>query len=319
MKGPMLQNWIPIKLLKDKDQVYCEWLDTGCHEFLEPFFEETISKCKGISHSHRKSVSNLTMLAEWSAQLDTIEPTAFIFHVSRCGSTLVSQMLSLVPSNIVLSEVPFFDHLLQAEMDEERKAELLKAAIRFYGAKKTPEKERLFIKTDSWHILFYRQLRSMFEKVPFIILYRHPAAVIRSQQKRRGIHSVPGLLQPELFGWNKAEVEKLSLDDYLLRVLEKYFETILAVVAQDPFSLVINYNEGPLNIIKKMATTIGFEIREKELRKMEERTLYHSKNPREIFSEETTGTRLPRHWERIAGHYQNLEAIRCDEPAPTGV
>ena len=40
---------------------------------------------------------------------EPIEPTGFIFHESRVGSTLVANMLASIPANLVYSEphVPF--------------------------------------------------------------------------------------------------------------------------------------------------------------------------------------------------------------------
>lgn len=213
----LLKNSLPYKLFRQEEQVLCQWLKIDGKNFTEPFFEETISGyLENKANSSRfKCVSNLEVLPEWEAQLECIEPTAFIFHVSRCGSTLISQLLSLLDENIVLSEVPFFDTLLRDTTiipQGVNRTELLQAAIRIYGSKRQARQSRVFIKTDSWHILFYSQLRTMYPTVPFIFLYRHPAEVIRSQQKRRGMHAVPGVIEPSLFGFTQEEITVLSLD-----------------------------------------------------------------------------------------------------------
>jgi len=46
----------------------------------------------------------LAALGDYAASNPGIAPDGFIFHVSRCGSTLVSQMLAALPDSIVLSE-----------------------------------------------------------------------------------------------------------------------------------------------------------------------------------------------------------------------
>ncbi len=48
--------------------------------------------------------------------------------------------------------------------------------------------------------------RKLYPQTPFILLYRQPGEVIRSQQKRRGMQSIPGLLEPEIFGFTKNEI-----------------------------------------------------------------------------------------------------------------
>jgi hypothetical protein len=109
------ENWIPYKLVTGNGQVQCHWLNTEDNKFTEPFFDETILKCKSVNSRYftLSSVSDLLMMEEWGQSLNTAEPAAFIFHISRCGSTLVSQMLATSEENIVLAEVPFFDDLLR--------------------------------------------------------------------------------------------------------------------------------------------------------------------------------------------------------------
>src|SRR5437016_3848077 len=222
-----LANWIPYKLFFDEGRPFCEWLYTGDEDFTEPFFDETIVKCRQFNNRGRKSTSSIDILPHWSNEIESVPPSAFIFHVSRCGSTLASQLLALDRTNIVLSEVPFFDTLLRSGKNIPR--QLLKAAIAFYAPVKNYRK-RLFIKTDSWHIFFYKQIRELYPQTPFILLYRRPDEVVRSQQKQKGMHAVPGLIEPALLGFDENEVQHMNLNEYIARVLEKYLEALLHIV-----------------------------------------------------------------------------------------
>src|SRR5690349_8754340 len=113
--GSTLENWVPYKLTSLEDLLHCEWLFTGDKEFTEPFFDETIAKCRQLYYRGRISISSIDVLPHWSNEIESVPPSAFIFHVSRCGSTLASQLLALDQTNIVLSEVPFFDALLRSK------------------------------------------------------------------------------------------------------------------------------------------------------------------------------------------------------------
>ena len=106
-----LKNWVPWKL----SNTLCEWLYTGNKKFTEPFFDDTISVCRNLDENRKpyKVVSDLQIMAEWAGDINALVPSAIIFHVSRCGSTLLSQLLGLDETHIVLSEVPFFDELLR--------------------------------------------------------------------------------------------------------------------------------------------------------------------------------------------------------------
>ena len=180
--GEALKNWIPYRLDKHEDDPQCRWLFLGNETITEPFFADTIAKCKKLSHNSqlRRSISNTSVLQEWSVHNETLPPAAIIFHVSRCGSTLVSQLLGLNPENIVLSEVPFFDELLRLGYREKKDiSSELKAAISFYSNRRNETQKRVYIKTDSWHIHFYQMFRELYPDTPFVFLYRNPAEVLR--------------------------------------------------------------------------------------------------------------------------------------------
>lgn len=297
-----LANWIPYKLSFSEDGPYCEWLYTGNEDFTEPFFDDTIAKCRQYNNRGYKSISSLEVLLPWSREVESIPPSAFIFHVSRCGSTLASQLLALDSSNIVLSEVPFFDALLRAGS---RTQQLLKAAIAFYAPVKN-EKKRLFIKTDSWHIFFYKQLRELYPQTPFILLYRRPDEVMRSQQKRSGMHAIPGLIEPALLGFTENEVQQMDQNEYLGRLLEKYFQAFEHMLSTDDLAIPVNYNEGPIAMIKKIAAITGMPVGFEEMERIKDRALYHAKYPAQVFSEAAISDPVPA-WCRAA--YERYEAL----------
>jgi len=271
----------------------CHWLNTFDEPFTEPFFDETILKCKSLLRLKMriKSVSDLNWMADCAEDFKEVNPTAIIFHVSRCGSTLVSQLLGMCEEVISLAEVPFLDDILRLryksdEYSEERIDELFKASLKYYGQVKTGKEKHLFIKPDSWHILFYEQLRRLYPDVPFILLYRSPDEVLNSHIKLRGIQAVPGLIEPELFGFTTEEIAGLSLDEYMVKVMESYFNMYLEIADKDELSLLLNYNEGIIPIVDQIARFSNITISEADLNKMQQRSGYHSKHPGKVFTEE---------------------------------
>jgi hypothetical protein len=303
---PALESWIPYKLSFVEGQPLCEWLYTGDKEFTEPFFDETISVCRRSNFRRFRSVSSIEVLPHWSKGIERVQPSVFIFHVSRCGSTLASQLLAQDNTNIVLSEVPFFDSILRAE--DKIPNELLKDAIAFYSPVKNYRK-RLFIKTDSWHIFFYKQIRTLYPQTPFILLYRRPDEVVRSQQKRRGMHAIPGLIEPALFGFEN-EVHQMNQDVYLGEVLDKYFHAFLQVIKNDALAFPINYNEGPVTMVEKIARITDTPISDDEMEKIKSRAMYHAKYPEQVFSEEAIKDPVPDYCRAAFDKYEALEEIR---------
>ncbi len=292
MHGEFLLNWLPFKLVNDESSRLCQWMYTGSKRFTEPFFDETILWCKNFQENKKfyKPTSNLEMLPLWSGAMDSVQPTSFIFHVSRCGSTLLSQLLALDEKNIVLSEVPFLDELLripfsQQKLPIEESDPYFSEAIRFYAQRRNGDETNLFIKLDSWHLLFYDRIRSLYPDIPFVILYRSPADIIRSQQRSRGMQSVPGLIEREIFGFTKSDFSA-DLDLYMSRVLEKYFDQILRIMKTDTNLLVADYDEGILDITHRLLSLTGIQPSEEYLRKMQDRMEFDGKRPSFFFKTE---------------------------------
>jgi len=294
-------GWIPYKLVPDNGQQLCRWLQIHDTPFSDPFFADTISKC--MSHGLRyHSVSTVNLLPAWANDIDAVEPSAFIFHISRCGSTLLSQLLDVSPQHIVLPEVPFFDELLRGGIPA------LKPAIQFYGQKRTGAETHLFIKTDSWHVCFYKTLRELYPSVPFILLYRHPQEVLRSQPKKRGMHAVPGVIAAEIFGFDAEPVT--DLDVYMSKVLERYLSLFEEIIHTDERSLLVNYNQGMMNVAEAVARFTGVELGEEDRKKMETRCRYNAKYPDQVFSEAAIDSAPPAYLQQSMELYHRLEQMR---------
>lgn len=313
----LLSGFVPYKLFREEGDVFCCWLDTGREPFLEPFFDETILRCRALSSNNRffRSISEMSMLPGWASQFSSATPQALIFHLSRCGSTLLTQLLALDEQNISLSEVPFFDELLRLPVQQpgfplNTAEEWLEAAIKFYGRPKTGSESRLFIKTDCWHIFFFETWRKLFPEVPVVLLYRSPDEVLRSQQKRRGMQSVPGLVESSIFGIEASAIRYDDFDHYFSMVMQNILRRFLEVAEKDDRVLLANYNEGMINVAKRIGHAAGITWDEDILRKMEERSRYHAKYPDQAFSGDTHSGKGPIDLDQCMRYYQQLEEKR---------
>lgn len=311
-----LKNWVPYRLLPQTDEtLYCKWFYLGDDMIKEPFFDDTISRCKSLPYNStlKSSISSLAVLPDWSKQLKTIKPTAFIFHVSRCGSTLLSQLLCEQKENIVLSEVPFFDELLCNGFTTNTMADVLpflQSSIALHSAQRNELQQHVFIKTDSWHIHFYKALRSIYPDVPFVFLYRRPDEVIRSHHKKRGMQAVPGVIDPAIFGFELDDILKLNLDEYMARVLETYLQQFIEIIQTDNNCIAINYNEGALEMIHRIFTFLQLPINEADENAMQQRAGFHAKFPQEKFHEPTLTQDVPAYLLKAFSLYDELERLR---------
>ncbi|SFH62731.1 hypothetical protein SAMN04515618_101221 [Collimonas sp. OK307] len=309
-------EWIPYKLVQQDQQWRCLWLSLAGKRIVEPFFSDTILRCRTDAANNRRfpSLSSLEYLTDCAAVVtEVVTPSAFIFHVSRCGSTLISQLLGLSEENIALSEVPLIDELLRMsrnQADSSGAETALKTSIALLGRRRFKQEKHLFIKLDSWHVFFAGTLRRLYPDVPFILLYRTPDEVVFSHQKRRGMQAVPGLIEPELFGMSQAESISYDGDRYLAKVLEYYYSQFLILAEKDARSILLDYRQGGIEIIRRLTEFSGICLDEKQTAAMAVRARFHAKYPEQGFAEEKKESSGLTDLQPAQAAYARLEQLR---------
>ena len=319
LPDPLLSDWIPYKLVVDDGQLTIRWLYVGDNRFTEPFFDETIIRCKSYPYNTTRwhAVSTVAGLIDAAERRSAVEPTAFIFHVSRCGSTLLSQLLAIPDQHIVLSEVPLIDELLRLpysplanSLSTADREAALRAVIGWLGAKRTGNETRLFIKMDSWNLFFHETIRRLYPTVPFILLYRSPDDVVRSHQKRRGMQAVPGLIQPELFGFDPAMATSPDLDGYTAAVLDRYLQTMLTVARTDSRAWLLNYQANGAAMLDQLLHFLSIGVDPTDKISMMQRSRYHAKYPDQPFDETRPQQPVPAYLESAMNRYRQLDDTR---------
>ena len=287
-----LCGWLPFQLRPGPEAADCRWLYVGDTRFTDPFFEETTARCLSLPENSfgPPRITRLDQLPDIARGLDALEPSAFVFHVSRCGSTLISQLLGLDESCVTLSEVPFFDHLLRARFQPALAgavdvAKQLPAAIRLHGQRRSQTERSLLVKFDSWHAGFHAELRALYPRTPFIMLYRHPAAVVRSHRKQPGMHAVRGVIEDAVFRFHPDEFSAAPPSAHLPRVLAFYYETFLDIARSDSRSLLVPYQPDMRPAVESIARFAGIEICAAHRERMRDRVAFHAKRPDEKFHE----------------------------------
>ena len=85
-------GWIPIRIYKENASFMVDWGYLGARRFVKPYFNQTVEECirnpADILFRHQTPLEHL---GEIMASQTGVTPAGFIFHMSRCGSTLISQ------------------------------------------------------------------------------------------------------------------------------------------------------------------------------------------------------------------------------------
>ena len=151
-----------------------------------PMFDQTIERC--LRDPFRLLFwrrTDMDVLAEFVAASPGLEPSGFIFHLSRCGSTLVAQMLAASSEALVMSEPPAFDQVLRAptfcpDLSPRDHVAWLRWMLSALGQRRKPDQSRFVVKLDAWAIVHWRLIRQAFPDTPCIFLYRDPLEVMVS-------------------------------------------------------------------------------------------------------------------------------------------
>lgn len=279
--------WIPSRLSAAGDGVHCEWVDAAGIRFTDPFFETTLARCRRDGRA--RMTSTLDHLCDLAEQTAPVSPV-FIFHVSRCGSTLLGQLFGIDERAIVLSEAPVLDDILG--LDPKHGDRAFDAALRLLVNPSGPGAsgsgaDLCIVKTDCWHVFHAARIRRLYPDARFILLYRSPGAVLGSQRKARGMHMVPGLL-PQLPFRVTYDPAHMSLDQYAAQVLARHYQTMLELAASDRHSLLVNYGEGFPDAFLRAAEWLGVAIDAAHAARARERCAFHAKRPQETFAADAT-------------------------------
>lgn len=227
LSAASLAAWTPVRVYANGAEPLVEWALVG-EPFRDPFFEQTADRT--MRHPFNELFALRTSASELEAAYASdpgLAPSGFVFHMSRCGSTLVSQMLATLRASIVLSEPQPVDALLRLRRrmtdlgQEEKLAGWLRALVGALGRPHAGERH-LFVKFHAWHVLELPFIARAFPGVPWAFVFREPRAVLRSQAKSVGAELVAGTIDPAYLDLDGATAHALPPDEYGARVLAAF-------------------------------------------------------------------------------------------------
>jgi hypothetical protein len=245
-----LAGWSPVRLGWDGPRPVLDWCFTEGVAFTAPFFHQTVEECFRdhcrLLFQRRTGIEEAGRLV---AEHPGLPPAAFIFHMSRCGSTLVAQMLVAVAEHLVLSEAGPVDSVLRAHwasagVGDDDRVTWLRWIVGALGQPRHARQRRLYLKLDAWSVLDLEIVRQAYPDVPWFFLYRDPVEVLVSQSRRMGAHVIPGVLPPALLGMTPAQATGLAPVEYQARVLARICEAALDH-SDDPRATFVEYRQLP--------------------------------------------------------------------------
>lgn len=319
-----LDGWIPARIHWLQQGPAVEWRYLGRDRLTDPFFESSMRLL--FDRPFRAVFGRTTPLEvlEERAALGGIPPTGFIFHLSRCGSTLIHRMLAASPANIALSEPGCIEDMAWAgawlNIRGDVLARLLRALITVLGQPRSGE-TRYFIKFDSMQTVALPLIRMAFPTTPWIFVYRDPVEILVSIQRSCPVFATPGAAVGGYFPIPPREAALLDPDEYAARVLNLIASAAAGRIEQGD-GMPVNYTELPAALFGRIPAHFGCTWEPAEIAAMEQAAQFQAKSPSRKFVPDAADKQREaspdlRRWADrwLSAVYQRLETARVSRSA----
>lgn len=255
----------------------------------EPFQDQYIERCRrqNLFNQLINPCTPLAPLLSKSFIIKPVEPAGFIFHLSRCGSTLLSGCLAELDSTCVLSESPLLTEvLLDSALSNNEKQVLLLQLIHLQG-NLFSARNKIIIKWNAWDLLLWPLIQSLYPKVPVVLLIREPVEILASHQRSVGRHMAGdpslGSLNPVFI--NISDNEQLL--DLRIRVLLELLDA-MAGIAGESYAMLLDYAQLNAEKINAVCQYFGITLGADECMRIKQRMTFHSKEPGRQFEADST-------------------------------
>jgi len=274
-----LARWTPIRFNLSTPTPTIDWADLSAERFTEPFFDQTVGRWSTGPRAQPLVRTGLDTLVALDDE-PSLDPAGLIFHLSRCGSTLMSQLLSTVPGVVVVAEPSPLNALLgldPARVDGATLVRVVRLLVRALGRRRHGDERQLVLKCTSWNIRRQEILTAAFPGTPWVWVQRDPAQVVASL-----LAGPPGWLGEHTppvetairFGIDPAVVPAMSRAEFAARALGAM---LLSASAGPAERICVDHAELPTAVWQRVAPHFGIDIDEAAIERMTEQSRYYSK------------------------------------------
>ncbi len=296
---PDLTGFFPVRITRLNQQPFVKFAALPLEAFDNPFMAPDPMVRMGEKPDYATKGFLLDPLLHHIIATPHIPVGGFIFHLSRCGSTLVTQMMKVLEDLLVISEPSGISNILfQNEWiceDEALVAKRFKALVLAHAHSMGFRKKKLFIKFQEFPIFHLDIIRKAFPDVPWIFLYRDPLEIMASwfeNEEDKGPfsmrlhqHNKPLYLAKQL-QLNPLDIEKMPREEIGAKVIAQMISAALSNLSQQ--GLAVDYADLPRAFFSAIAPHFGLTISGKQAHAMLEVSQFYSKNKKaQIFEKDS--------------------------------
>jgi hypothetical protein len=292
---PDLKGWLPVDAVVVDGRPGLWWMDMSGVSLTDPFFQQTVERAKAEADARGELFTEFDVLVQLEKVLDSVAPTGFIFHSSRCGSTLVANACRAISNSIVLSEANAIDKLIarfitdaaEGGVKESLYSVFVRGVVQALGQRRHGDEQHLFIKFACCSFSQFERIRRIWPNVPWLFLYRDPVEIIVSNLKE-----VPPWLVDEdrrvlaaINGVSPAAVGEMSLEELCARTLGALFSTAYRLANAN--GMLLNYHQLSVPVIESVLNFFNVRPSAEELDDIARRSGFYSKGGTREFVADT--------------------------------
>lgn len=254
------ENWLPVRAALHPDGLYLALRQIRAEELQDAFMQETVARVPAAEKIVQVAMGDLGKAAAGSA------PAGVVFHVARCGSTLISQLLKQQGECVVYAEPLPVNEILVPPHRRPRH-ELASALRSLADAFARHAGGPWVMKLSSWNTLFCDVVAEAFPDTPWILSLRDPVEVGVSLLgrppgwlgDRAGTTSpFPAIIDPEH--------ASASREEYVARLYGAFCD---AACRLDPArGRLVRYETLPAAAWEIVAPHFGLPLDERQLQRM---------------------------------------------------
>ncbi len=274
-----LGRWTPIRFDLSSSTPTVDWADLSEERFTEPFFDQTVARWSTGPRAQPLVRTDLGALLALDGE-PSLDPAGMIFHLSRCGSTLVSRLLSNISGVVVVAEPSPLNALLgldPAQVDGATLVRVVRFLVRALGRRRHGDEQHLVLKCTSWNIRRQEILTAAFPNTPWVWVQRDPAEVVASLLATPPGwlgHHVPPAQTALRFGIDPAVAATMPRAEFVARALGAMLFSASAGPAK---RLCVDHSQLPDAVWERVAAHFGIEIDAAAIKRMTGQSQYYSK------------------------------------------
>ncbi len=285
-------GWLPAAVSGGRAVI--RWIYVGREPLAEAFLPETVRRLRASEPPAVECETEVSVLERRPGEPSSAPPAGIIFHMTRCGSTLLANALRRADEAVVVSESAAVARAMEWIGSPSsywagigaRLIESLTAVFANYQAH--GKAGRVVIKCSSQEIRCLRELRAVWPRVPCLILIRNPIEVLVSNALKPSKLFLDWQDHPRVvpLGVPPAEVFDGGVVEFSAWMAGRFCSTALAVL--DAGCWVLDYAQITPEVAKKVARYFGLSLSDEGEQALTEVFQFHSKRPDRAFIEDST-------------------------------